>query len=90
MTTARRFLIRGRVQGVYFRDSTRRVAERLGLAGHAINLPNGDVEVVGHGDAASLDELERWLGEGPPLARVDEVVAEPLAEPAPAGPFRIA
>ncbi len=42
---ARRFTVQGRVQGVWFRDSTRREAERLGITGYAINLPDGNVEV---------------------------------------------
>jgi acylphosphatase len=62
------------VQGVWFRDSTRREAERLGLTGHAKNLPNGDVEVLASGSAASLAELASWLREGPPLAKVSEVL----------------
>ncbi len=77
MRGARRFRVKGRVQGVYFRDSTRRVAESLGLAGHAINLADGDVEVLACGPDDALDRLEDWLHEGPPLARVTRVVAEP-------------
>ena len=42
----RLFTIKGRVQGVWFRDSARREAERLGISGYARNLPNGDVEVL--------------------------------------------
>lgn len=71
---AARFLVSGKVQGVWFRASTREEAERLGLqACHATNLPDGRVEVVAMGDAASLDALHRWLHQGPPLARVDDV-----------------
>ena len=88
MSDARRFLVRGRVQGVYFRDSTRREAERLGLTGHAINLPNGDVEVVCHGEARAIDALAGWLAQGPPLARVDEIVEEPAVGDDVPGGFR--
>ena len=70
MSTGRRFIVKGRVQGVFFRDSTRKVARSLGLSGHAINLPDGDVEVMVFGDAARIDELESWLQAGPPLSRV--------------------
>lgn len=70
---AARFLIRGKVQGVWFRASTREVAVRLGLAGHARNLPDGSVEVVATGDAEAIRRLGDWLQAGPPLARVDEV-----------------
>jgi acylphosphatase len=75
MAEARRFTIRGRVQGVWFRDSTRRQALSLSLAGHAINLDNGDVDVLAFGDPAALDRLGEWLQRGPPMASVSEVVA---------------
>lgn len=74
MSSARQFTIRGRVQGVFFRDSTRRVAESLGLTGHAINLPNGDVEVLVCGDSNSIARLAEWLHEGPRMAEVSEVI----------------
>lgn len=73
MANARRFTIKGRVQGVFFRDSTRRFAESLGITGHAINLGNGDVEVFACGDQHALDELESWLQQGPPMAAVTNV-----------------
>ncbi|MDH4126121.1 MAG: acylphosphatase [Gammaproteobacteria bacterium] len=74
MRAARRFTIRGRVQGVWFRDSTRRQAQSLALTGHAINLDNGDVEVFACGAPAALDSLAEWLQRGPPLAQVSEVI----------------
>ena len=61
------------MQGVWFRDSTRREAERLGLTGYAINLPDGDVEVLACGSPEALDALCEWLGQGPPLAKVTGV-----------------
>jgi acylphosphatase len=70
---ARQFTVHGRVQGVWFRDSTRREAERLGITGHAINLPDGGVEVLACGTRAALAELEDWLRKGPPLASVMRV-----------------
>jgi acylphosphatase len=76
----RRFLIRGRVQGVYFRASTREVASRLGLRGYACNRSDGRVEVVTTGDIRSLDSLGEWLQVGSPASRVDEVIVEELAE----------
>lgn len=75
MPVARQFTIRGRVQGVFFRDSTRRVAQSLGITGHAINLPNGDVEVVAYGEADAVNELAEWLKDGPRMAEVSEVTA---------------
>ena len=62
------------MQGVWFRDSTRREAERLGIAGYVRNLPNGDVEVLASGTAAAVGELARWLHQGPPLAKVTKVL----------------
>ena len=70
---AKRFLISGRVQGVYFRASTREQAVRLGLRGHAVNLPDGRVEVLAAGTSGALDELARWLEHGPRLARVTHI-----------------
>jgi acylphosphatase len=79
MATAR-FLVSGRVQGVFFRASTRNEAERLGLSGTASNLADGRVEVVASGSDAALDALEKWLRMGPPSARVDGVVREAIAD----------
>ena len=76
MPRARRFTIKGRVQGVWFRDSTRKMAESLGLSGHAINLNDGSVEVLACGDEAALDQLADWLQNGPTMARVAQVIAD--------------
>jgi acylphosphatase len=83
-----RFLVSGRVQGVFFRASARSEAERLGLAGRANNLDDGRVEVVASGADAALDAFEKWLRRGPPSARVDRVVREALTDQAMQG-FRI-
>ena len=72
-TEARLFTVHGRVQGVWFRDSTRREASRLGIAGYAINLPDGNVEVLACGASNALDELADWLQSGPPMASVTRV-----------------
>jgi len=74
--TAVRFLVSGRVQGVFFRASAREQALRLGLRGHARNLPDGRVEVVAAGKADAIETLARWLHEGPPMAQVDGVARE--------------
>jgi acylphosphatase len=71
--SAARFLIRGKVQGVWFRASTREQAQRLGLRGHARNLDDGRVEVLAVGDSDAIDTLAHWLAQGPPNARVDDV-----------------
>ncbi len=77
----RRFLVSGKVQGVWFRESTRRVATRLGLSGSASNLPDGRVEVVAVGSGKDIDQLSAWLRHGPAMARVDEVVEEAIDDP---------
>lgn len=71
--SCRRWSISGRVQGVWFRESTRRQAEPLGLTGHAINRADGSVEVLACGEDDCLDALERWLATGPRLAEVKAV-----------------
>jgi len=81
--SCRRWFVAGRVQGVFFRASTRSQAEQLGLTGHAINLPDGRVEVLACGDPAALDELARWLEHGPAGARVDELSAAAAEGPPP-------
>jgi len=75
-----RFIVSGKVQGVFYRASTREQALTLGLAGHAMNRPDGTVEVLASGEAAALDALERWLRHGPAGARVDTVIREALPE----------
>jgi acylphosphatase len=85
MPSARLYTIKGRVQGVFFRASTRRVAESLGITGHAINLADGDVEVLACGEAAALDQLGEWLQDGPPHARVDSVIERDTDSEAPDG-----
>ncbi len=83
--TCRRFFVSGKVQGVFFRASAARVAGALGLRGHARNLADGRVEVLACGEAGPLDELQRWLGKGPPLAVVTAVDVTVLAIDAAAG-----
>jgi acylphosphatase len=75
-----RFIVTGRVQGVFYRVSAREQALGLALAGHAKNRSDGSVEVVACGPADALDALERWLRQGPPAARVETVSREDLPE----------
>lgn len=78
----RGFLISGCVQGVFYRASTEIKARSLGISGWVRNLADGRVEVVATGEDASLDEIEKWLWEGPEKARVKmvEVYTEPLTQ----------
>lgn len=77
---AARFFVSGRVQGVAFRAYTRVQANALGLRGHARNLADGRVEVLAVGDADAIERLAEWLRHGSPLARVDDVVHESVAD----------
>jgi acylphosphatase len=72
-----RVLISGRVQGVFFRDACRRLAERNGVAGWVRNLPDGRVEAVFEGPADSVRRLVNWAHTGPRLAVVDDVAVHP-------------
>jgi acylphosphatase len=76
MIQCRRFIVSGKVQGVYFRAYTQQQAKKWHLTGHAINLPNGNVEVVACGDINALDKLQAWLKKGSPKASVDNVSVE--------------
>jgi acylphosphatase len=83
--TAVRCLVSGIVQGVFFRASTARQADRLGLSGWARNLADGNVEVVARGPEEAVGELTRWLWDGPDAARVDAVSIEVWNEPVESG-----
>ena len=85
----KRCLVSGRVQGVWFRDRTRRKAEQLGLTGSATNLADGSVEVIACGDPRAVDELCAWLWEGSPMSRVSAVRCE-HSEPVTTDGFAIA
>ena len=71
----RRVIVYGRVQGVFFRDTARRMAQSRGLGGWVRNTPEGTVEAVFEGEAAAVDSLVRWCGEGPRGAVVERVEA---------------
>ena len=72
-----RVLISGRVQGVFFRDTCRRLAEQHGVAGWVRNLPDGRVEAVFEGPAEDVRRLVDWAHTGPRLATVDTVAVQP-------------
>ncbi len=66
----------GRVQGVFFRASTRKRARELGLTGWVKNLPDGRVEAVFEGTNGGIKEMIEWMRHGPPLARVKNLEVE--------------
>lgn len=66
-------LVQGRVQGVFFRASTQKMAVELGLSGWVRNCEDGSVEVLAEGDREALDRFITWCRKGPPLAKVNEL-----------------
>lgn len=71
-------LVRGRVQGVFFRASTQEKANELGLAGWVRNLPDGRVEARVEGERDAVNEMLAWLRQGPPAAEVEDIDMEPV------------
>ena len=70
-------VIHGRVQGVCFRDSMRREAQYLSVAGWVRNRSDGTVEAAVQGDPAAVDAIVRWAHRGPDHAQVTSVEVEP-------------
>ena len=85
----RRFLVSGRVQGVFYRASTLDRAEQLQLCGFVRNLPDGRVEVLACGNDAALVTLQDWLWQGPPGARVDDVASQQAKRPVDCTAFKV-
>lgn len=84
MTAVRaRVLVSGRVQGVWFRESTRERAGALGLTGWVRNLPDGRVEALFEGERSAVAEAIEFVREGPPLARVVSAEVAEYEEAAP-------
>ncbi len=79
MSSARRCRVSGRVQGVFFRASTRNVALELGVCGYAKNLSDGSVEVHAEGNAAAVAALCDWLWDGPEGCEVASVECRSIA-----------
>ncbi len=72
-----RFIVNGRVQGVFFRQSSKQCADTLGLTGWVRNRQDGSVEGLACGTSEALESFRQWLDEGPPAARVDRVDWQP-------------
>lgn len=81
--------VRGRVQGVAYRASTRHEAQRLGLAGWVRNMPDGSVELEAQGPTDTVDALLAWCRKGPSLAQVTSVDVTDLPIDPGATPFDI-
>jgi len=81
--------VEGRVQGVFFRDSTRREAQNLGLTGWVRNMPDGTVETVFQGKAENLQKMKNWLKEGSPHSLVANVSFKEIDDDTNYSDFRI-
>jgi acylphosphatase len=73
----RRLAIRGRVQGVFYRESMRIEAQRLAINGWVCNRRDGSVEAIVQGTPAAVEAITRWANRGPQDARVEEVEISP-------------
>ena len=73
MIVTRHLIIRGRVQGVWYRESMRLEANRLGITGWVRNRRDGSVEAMLQGETARVDALIAWAWQGPPAAKVTHI-----------------
>lgn len=83
MSLCRRFRVQGRVQGVFFRASTRAQAQRLGVTGWVANRADGGVEGLACGGPQALEDFCAWLWQGPEQAAVCQVELVPEEHPRP-------
>ena len=75
--------VSGLVQGVFFRATTQKQAQSLGLTGYANNLADGSVEVLACGEPDKVESLHDWLWQGPPASEVHKVECETVEEAEP-------
>ncbi|PSG98139.1 acylphosphatase [Thermoplasmatales archaeon SW_10_69_26] len=80
MTVTKHVFVTGKVQGVYFRDTTRKTAAKHGVDGWVRNLPDGRVEAVFQGEPDAVDAMVEFCHEGSSAARVDSVEVEPAED----------
>ena len=73
-----RLVIEGKVQGVFYRQSTREKATELGVTGTVKNLSDGNVEIIATGTTRQLEQLTQWCNQGPPRAVVNRIISTPL------------
>ena len=79
MPVAKRVVVRGRVQGVFFRASAREMATSYGVSGSATNRSDGSVELVFEGSEDAVDRAVAWCRHGPEYARVDAIEVDDTA-----------
>lgn len=73
-------IIKGKVQGVSFRDSSKEIADELKVRGTVENLDNGDVEIIAQGKKKALKDFVEWCQSGPPKAVVEEVQSQKIED----------
>ena len=81
MSECLHIIVKGRVQGVYFRVYTQKQAVKLNLKGFVRNLASGDVEIVACGNTGALQQLVAWCHKGPLLAKVSDVIVTSCSGP---------
>jgi acylphosphatase len=74
-------IIKGRVQGVFYRAETKNTADQLGIKGYVKNLANGSVEAVFDGDRPAVVQMVEWCNKGPAAAKVEKVLVEKVDTP---------
>jgi acylphosphatase len=74
-------IVTGKVQGVFYRASTRDAADRLGIKGYVKNLPNGSVEAVFQGNRPAVTQMIDWCHKGSTAAKVEHVLTEQVKTP---------
>jgi acylphosphatase len=83
-----RLTIKGKVQGVFYRASAKDVADLIGVKGWVKNLPDNNVEIAATATEETLQKFINWCNQGPPKAKVDDVIVEQL-DPEEFNGFRI-
>jgi acylphosphatase len=86
----KRFVVHGRVQGVFFRTTAAEEARRLRVTGRIWNRDDGAVECIAEGEIDAVERFRQWLGHGPPRARVERVDAADVEGSPRYADFRIA
>jgi len=88
-TKSAKFIISGKVQGVFFRATAKKTADRLQLHGWVANRPDGSVQGVVEGDERAIDEFLSWAKEGSSAAKVDQIEIEWIAPTGKYNSFKI-
>jgi len=73
LIVCRHILVSGKVQGVFYRDSTCQQAQNLNLSGYVKNLATGQVEIEVCGEQSNIEEFQKWLWKGPIMSKVENI-----------------